>query len=267
MNLKKLIQRVRHLIQIIFFLFFVYFVVGAVCSFIVGDIQLVEPLGALQIIVASRVSIPQTILITFLAAAAILIGVTILLGRAWCAWACPIGSLTELIEHVMTEVKFKPLVERRPKAEAEVRRFWGRGAKFSTLAAVMLASAATKTPAWCSFCPIGTICRGSVAGGFVAGAEMAIVGGVLAANTYEKLFFCKYICPVAGLLTLISRLNPLIKPRVKLDECRRCAACAIICPWGLLVCEEKSFAECTKCFVCYSKCPYGVITISPYKTR
>ena len=267
MNPKKLIQRIRHITQILFFVFLVYLVVGTVCSFIVGEVQIVEPLGALQIIVASRVSIPQTILLTFLAAVAIFIGVTILLGRAWCAWACPIGFLTEFTEHVIAKARFKPLVERKPKANTGDKRLWSKEAKLSTLAAVMLASAVTKTPAWCSFCPIGTICRGTVGGGFVAGAEMAIVGVVLAANTYEKRFFCKYICPVAGLLTLISRLNPLIKLRVKRDECRRCAACAIICSWGLLVCEEKSFAKCTKCFVCYSKCPYGVITISLHKTH
>jgi len=267
MNLKRLIQRVRHLVQILFFVFFVYLVVGAVCSFTVGDVQIVEPLGALQIVIASRLSIPQTILIPFLSAVAIFVGVTILLGRAWCAWACPIGSLTEFTEYLMKKMRFKPLLERKPKAYAKDRRLWGKEAKLPTLAAVMLSSAITKTPAWCSFCPIGTVCRGSVAGGFVAGAEMAIVGAVLAANTYEKHFFCKYICPVAGLLTLISKLNPLIKPRVEQVGCRRCAACAIICPWGLVVCEEKSFAECTKCFVCYSKCPYGVVTISLYETH
>jgi len=267
MNLKKLIQRVRHLAQIFFFVLFVYLVVGAVCSFIVGEIQVVEPLGALQIIVASRLSIPQTILLTFLAAVAIFITLTILLGRAWCAWACPIGSLTEFTEHVIAKARFKPLVERKLKANTKDKRLWCKEVKLSTLAAVVLASAVTKTPAWCSFCPIGTICRGTVAGGFVAGTEMAIVGAVLAANTYEKRFFCKYVCPVAGLLTLLSRLNPLIKPRVKQDKCRRCAACAAICPEGLIVCEEKGFAECTKCFVCYSKCPYGVITISLYKTH
>jgi len=267
MNPKRLIQKVRHLIQILFFVFFVYLVVGAVCSFTVGDAQIVEPLGALQIVVASRLNIPQTILIAFLIAVAIFVGVTILLGRAWCAWACPIGTLTEFTEHLMKKIKFKPLLEKKHKADTKDRRLWSKEAKLSTLTAVMLSSAITKTPAWCSFCPIGTICRGSVAGGFVAGAEMAIVGAVLAANTYEKYFFCKYICPLAGLLTLIGRLNPLIKPRVKKDMCRRCAACNIICPWGLLVCEEKSFAECTKCFVCYSKCPYGVVTISLYETH
>ena len=261
----KLIQRIRHITQILFFVFLVYLVVGTVCSFIVGEVQIVEPLGALQIIVASRVSIPQTMLLTFLAALAIFIGVTILLGRAWCAWACPIGSLTEFTEHVMRKLKFKPLIERKPKANTKDRKLWSKEVKFSTLAAVTLSSAVTKTPAWCTFCPIGTICRGTVAGGFVAGAEMAIVGAVLAANTYEQRFFCKYICPVAGLLTLISRLNLLVKPRVKRDMCRRCMTCATICPEGLLVCEEKSFAECTKCFLCYSKCPNGAIAIALYK--
>jgi len=267
MNTKKLIQRIRHLVQIFFFIFFVYLVVGAVCSFVVGDAQIVEPLGALQIIVASRLGIPQTVLVAFIVATAIFIGVTVIFGRAWCAWACPIGSLTELIEHSITKVRFKPIAERKHRVNIKEGRFWSKELKFATFSAVMLSSAVTKTPTWCNFCPIGTVCRGTVAGGFVAGAEMAIVGAVLAANTYEKRFFCKYLCPVAGLLTLISRLNPFVKPQVKKDACRRCTACAVICPEGLLVCEEKSFAECTKCFVCYSKCPYGVISIGLYKTH
>ncbi|MEM1994025.1 MAG: 4Fe-4S binding protein [Nitrososphaerales archaeon] len=263
MNLKKLIQKTRHISQAFFFIFFTAVVVGAVCSFVIGSVEVVEPLGALQILVASGASVPQSTLLVFVSATAIFIFVTILLGRAWCAWACPIGTITEFTEHVMNKRRFKPLVERRPRIplKAEEGRIWSKEVKYFTLSAVIISSAVTRTPSWCSFCPIGTICRGTVAGSFVAGAEMAIVGAVLAANVYEKRFFCKYICPVAGLLTLISRFNFFMKPRVKREECRSCGACAVICPEGLMVCEEKTFAECTKCFVCYSKCPYGVISI------
>ncbi len=262
MNLKKLIQRLRHVSQAFFFIFFVFVVVGTVCSFIIGGFEIIEPLGALQILIANGV--PQTSLIIFITATAAFITLTVILGRAWCAWACPIGTLTEFTEYLIIKRGFKPMVERGSKTLAAVSkdRVWNKEVKYLTLGAVVLSSALTRTPSWCSFCPIGTICRGSVAGTLVAGAEMAVVGAVLAANVYEKRFFCKYICPVAGLLTLISRVNLFIKPKVKREECRSCRACAVICPEGLMVCEEKTFAECTKCFVCYSKCPYNVISIS-----
>lgn len=263
MNPKKIIQRIRHLSQAIFFILFVFVVVGAVCSFIIGSVEVIEPLGALQVVVASGASIPQPSLILLIAATTIFIVVTIMVGRAWCSWACPIGSLNELIEYIMVKGRLKPIIEQRSKSIVKINenRIWSKEVKYFTLGAVVLSSAVTRTPSWCSFCPIGTICRSNVAGALVAGAEMAIVGAVLAANTYEKRFFCKYICPVAGLLTLLSRINPFIKPTVKGDKCKRCTACAVICPEGLMVCEEKTFAECTKCFVCYSKCPYGVVSI------
>ncbi len=265
MNPRRLIQRIqriRHLSQAFFFILFTLLVVGSVCSFIIGNTGVIEPLGALQILVASGLSIPQAKIIAFTFAAGIFIAAIMLLGRAWCSWACPIGVLNELTDHILTKRRFKSIVEMRAKKVGDKGRLWLKETKYFTLGVVLLSAAVTRSPVWCSFCPIGTICRGSVAGGFVAGLEMALVGAVVAANTYEKRFFCKYICPVAGLLTLISRLNPFIKPSVRRDRCKVCAECKYICPEGLMVCEEKSFAECTKCLVCISKCPYGAISIS-----
>ncbi|MFN3621416.1 MAG: 4Fe-4S binding protein [Nitrososphaerales archaeon] len=263
MNFRKLIQRIRHLSQVFFFILFSVIVVGVVCSFAIGSVEVVEPLGALQVLVASGASIPQPAVIVFITATVVFIFVTVIVGKAWCAWACPIGALTEFAEYIITKRRFKPLVERRSKSSVKVGgdRIWSKEVKYFALGAVVLSSAVTRVPAWCSFCPIGAICRGSVAGTFVAGAEMAVVGVVLAANAYEKRFFCRYICPVAGLLTLVSRVNPFIKPKVKREGFGSCGACAVICPEGLMACEEKSFAECTKCFVCYSKCPYRIISI------
>jgi len=78
----------------------------------------------------------------------------------------------------------------------------------------------------------------------------------------EKRFWCRYLCPVGGLLTIVSRLNPFLKPKVQHDaNHRNCGACATICPEGINICKEKTFARCTKCFDCYSKCPFGVVHI------
>jgi hypothetical protein len=63
-------------------------------------------------------------------------------------------------------------------------------------------------------------------------------------------------------LTMLSRINQFIKPKVKQNaQHRNCGACRTICPEGIDVCSAKSFARCTKCFDCYSKCPFGSVKI------
>ena len=57
------------------------------------DISLLCPLGALGTMIASKTFIPQAVISLVIAAAAIL-----LLGRAFCAWVCPVPIVGKLRE-------------------------------------------------------------------------------------------------------------------------------------------------------------------------
>lgn len=257
---RKALQKVRHVVQAFFFLLLVFLVIGSVCSFVLGGVAISEPLGGLQVLVAGGWLHAPDLLVTFGISLLLFVTAVLLLGRAWCAWACPIGSTVEFTEYLMKRRRIKPRVDRRGASPrlATLRR---HETKYGILGGVLASAALTRSPAWCSYCPIGTVCRGTAAGGMVAGLEMAVVGAVAATSFYERRFFCKYLCPVAGLLTAISRFNPFLKPRIHRDRCPDCGACDVVCPEGLQVSRERTFAECTKCFVCYSKCPYGSISI------
>jgi polyferredoxin len=90
---------------------------------------------------------------------------------------------------------------------------------------------------------------------------MTILGMVFSATLYEKRFFCKYLCPVGGLLILLSKLSSFFTPRTD-EKCRSCKACEIICPEGIpLYSSNPDMSKCTKCLVCYSNCPYGAVKI------
>ncbi|MEM2803680.1 MAG: 4Fe-4S binding protein [Nitrososphaerota archaeon] len=254
--MRKRIQPIRHIIQVLFFVLLLFMVVGTICSFALGGVEFTEPLGALQVLVGVSIFNTPEKLYFLLASSAVLVVVTVIIGRAWCAWACPIMSVNELIEYVMKKSHYKPLGERGKK-----NREFGE-TRFATLAGVVAAAGISGSAAWCNFCPIGAICRTRSSGLIVAGAEVMILGMVFSANLYEKRFFCKYLCPVGGLLILLSKISAFFVPRAD-EKCRSCRACESICPEGIpLYSNNPDMSKCTKCLVCYTNCPYGAVRIN-----
>ncbi|PUA31007.1 MAG: hypothetical protein B9J98_08205 [Candidatus Terraquivivens tikiterensis] len=256
---KDAVQWARHVSQALFFAFFVLLVVGTVCSFTAGWISIVEPLGGLQVLFANMANVNLRILLRVLSGIAIFTIVAILFGKAWCAWACPVGSVVELAEYAFSRAKLMGHARRKGRAVSSEPRL-NKNVKHGVLGGVLGSAVLSRNPAWCSLCPIGTICRGTAAGGLIAAAETFIVGSVVASSLYERRAFCRFLCPVSSLLTFISKLNVFFKPVVKRDSCKECGLCERICPEGIPLHKEKDLAECTKCLLCYSKCPYGGVT-------
>jgi polyferredoxin len=88
--------------------------------------------------------------------------------------------------------------------------------------------------------------------------------GVVALNWLERRFWCRYLCPLGGLLGLLSKLA--ILRREVGEECTGCALCAPVCPTGTID-PDKHFAsdpaECTMCMDCLEACPRSRITFTP----
>src|SRR5512136_2692182 len=87
-------RRVRQTSQVLFLAFFVYllFAGSQQAAFPLADLFMrFDPLTALGAILASREWIPR------LALALITLAFTLLLGRVWCGWVCPTGTLLEWV--------------------------------------------------------------------------------------------------------------------------------------------------------------------------
>jgi len=256
LNIKSIVQLARHTSQAIFFLLFVFLLVGSACSFSVNWFRFIEPLGGLQIFFSNLANINLITILVILSGVAIFVLVTILLGRVWCGWACPVGSLIELGEYAFGKTKIRKYVGENRRGG----KFLDKNTRHAVLGGVLASALISRNPAWCEVCPIGTICRTTSASGFIAIAETAIIGGVISSSLYKKRFFCRYICPISSLLTIFSKLNIFIKPVVDKKICKECAICEKICPEGIPLYKEE-LAECTKCLECYSKCPYNSVSI------
>lgn len=72
--------------------------------------------------------------------------------------------------------------------------------------------------------------------------------------------FCNTICPVGSLFGLISKTS-LYKVRIDKDRCKGCNLCVSKCKGGCIDVETKSVDEsrCVACLNCMNECSFGAI--------
>ncbi|MFC2061418.1 4Fe-4S binding protein [Elusimicrobiota bacterium] len=71
----------------------------------------------------------------------------------------------------------------------------------------------------------------------------------------SRRFWCRNICPLGALLALISRVSPL-KREVKKEECTNCNICVSDCRMGAINSDNSyNKQECVLCMDCLYNCP------------
>jgi ferredoxin len=231
---------------------------------------------------------------TFLAGSAlalIIVALTLLLGRVWCGWLCPLGTLLDWL----------PLRRWRGRHPA-VPDGW-RGAKYGLLLTILVAAALTNltllifdpltilfralsTSVWPAVDQLVTALGTTLyrvpflqpAVGIFDGLVRPVVLpfdpvfyrytllyagvllGVIALNLVASRFWCRYLCPLGGLLGLLSKVG-LVQRQIN-QRCTQCRACARICPTGAIW-PGQGYAsdpgECTVCLECLAACPADAI--------
>jgi MauM/NapG family ferredoxin protein len=226
-----------------------------------------DPLSALAVLASSWV------LPAGLAVALVVVALTVLFGRAFCGWICPLGTLHHLASWATRRLRRGPphLANRfRPQFRLKYLLLVGllAAALAGTLSIGLLdpLSLATRSfasallPALSSvFAAPGQRPR-TFAGAWVTGA---IFLSLLAANRWIARWWCRALCPLGALLGLGARAA-VFRIHVDPARCNDCHLCVRDCQGADEPFDRHRVSECHVCLNCVSVCPEDAITFRAF---
>lgn len=137
------------------------------------------------------------------------------------------------------------------------------------LAGALASSFAFGFPVFCLVCPVGLVFATLIALWRLVGFNETTWGlllfpTILLIEVLVLRKWCTRLCPISALLSLISRGNRTLRPRVG-KGCLRaqgkdCRTCVTVCPEQLDP-HTRNIPECSKCAACVDACPAKAISI------
>ncbi len=217
-----------------------------VTSKLIG-IRLTDPFATAQVLVTggALASGFLVILLTYL-----------LLGRAFCSWVCPMGTVLEWLDRVPLK---RALRKGLPAWIRWLVAFLLLG--LSALFGISLFE-------WMS--PQATFMRSLL---FGAGVELMIVVAVVGFELFVlRRGWCRSLCPAGAAFSLLGRVG-VLRVRHDREACNRCGECIKACPMDGKVTLLETIAgrgvassdpwTCSNCGICIDICPNDALTFAP----
>jgi ferredoxin-type protein NapH len=163
--------------------------------------------------------------------------VSLILGRVYCGWCCPVSTVNCVIEFF-----YKLLGIKKSSAPRSLQHSLS-----------------------------GIICFALFLGVFscslILGKRLQIFTiithlGVLVSSIFDSSFWCNYLCPWGTILKTSSKFSAF-KRLIDADKCVKCSVCSLNCPSKSIRILDNiqsiEFARCLQCLQCTSKCHKSAI--------
>jgi polyferredoxin len=193
-------------------------------------------------------------------AVGLVIGV-ILAGGAFCGWICPFGALQDLLDWICKKLSL-PEIE----VPARLDRFLKYG-RYVMLIGILYATISTVKLWFADFDPyrtifsLGWLFEFNLAEHWPAyTVALVVVAGAL----LIPRFWCRYACPLGGVISLLGHLS-LLRIRRDAVECKDCALCNAPCLVKIDVARADPVVstDCIGCLECVETCPrHGALDVT-----
>ena len=222
---------------------------GTFWSITLFGLKISDPLAGIGHILTSKV-----FYVPLLLSLLIPLLLTILFGRAYCGWMCPINTLMEGVDRIRTGLAGRVKWIRDVKMDHSIK-YW-------ILVATILLMAVTGIPLFAYYLPYLILGREVYHILFfkaLSAGAILLVLLLLFELFISRRGWCRYLCPSGAFLSLVGDFS-FIKVRHKGGTCPDlCFECDRVCPMGLEVREGRHERECTNCGECVIVCPQGVL--------
>lgn len=247
---------------------------GTLSQWGIYEISAICPLGALESLIASKTFVPPVLI-----ALAIAVVATLLLGKAFCAWGCPVPLVKRLFGVERRASESKELEQPDESVELidpdkPAKRGGLDDSRNWVLGGTLVSTAIFGFPVFCLVCPVGLSFATVIALWRLfqlneMTLSLVVFPLILIVEVVVLRSWCHRFCPIGALLSLISRANRTLRPNSDASVClkeskgQKCDACAKACPEGIdlhdLV-RSQPMHECTKCRKCADACPVHAIS-------
>lgn len=292
MKLKPKLKQVRRFSQIVCLIVFLFlfrqtdYTGSDTIAWAVNILFRLDPL------VLATLTLAKKAFITLLWPSFIIIGLTLLLGRVFCSWVCPLGTLIDIAGRFITPDKKKRTGLRYLKyalltivliSSGFGVQLIGYVDPFSLLVRGMVFSidpiinyivsgffdtAYTLGPAALSnlteqlYSTLKTVVLPYKQSFFyLSWLSFFLLGFIFILEFFGRRFWCRNLCPLGGLLAIIARFS--IFKRIPVKPCRNCGMCESECRMAASD-KNKRFMleECNLCMDCLEFCPDNITTFT-----
>ena len=279
-------MKFRPIIQSLSLLAFLFLLTSAIYSgidLVVPDLYLrMDPILILGSALSGRI-----FLFTFIPALIVIL-ITVLFGRLFCGYICPMGITIDCSDRILNLKKKKGAGRNNLYGFKYFILFFIVGAGIFGVSAVFFGSPLSLItrfyglliyPVLALLSQIGLSLIQPIAERFeiyglvysdISAPRYSILffillffTGIFAAGKINSRFWCRYLCPSGAILALFSR-RPLVR-RVVSHACTGCGKCVRACPMGAIEKEtpkNTSFAECIGCMTCKDVCPENAVSFN-----
>lgn len=184
-----------------------------------------------------------------------IIVLSLVFGKAFCSWLCPVGFVSELLGDLGQKLFGRTLTP--PRWLDTILR----SLKYLLLGFFvysiffLMTSAAVQSFLDSPYNRVADI-RMYYFFADISRFSLIVVGVLALLSVVIRHFWCRYLCPYGALLGITSLISPNKITR-NLETCIGCAKCAKACPSRIKVDKVRTVwsDECTTCMQCVDVCP------------